>query len=94
MSDKTRNGLEMIRKEGLERFVEMVPEAIDQLGEMLNDPEVSASVKAQLIEMILNRGLGKPEESVNMTVKNNDLEEAYASVQEMIEEIRRNKGIK
>jgi hypothetical protein len=45
-----------------------------------------------LIQMILDRGLGKPEETVNMTVRNNNMEEAYAAVEQMVEEIRNSMG--
>ena len=89
MSERTENNIEMIRKNGLEAFVWAVPDAIDQLTDMLQAKEVPANIKALLIQMILERGLGKPEETVNMTVKNADMEAAYAAVDRMVEEIRR-----
>ena len=92
MSEQIMNEIEMIRRNGLERFVAMVPEAMDELAKMLNEPMVPSNVKAQLIQMILDRGLGKPEETVNMTVKNADMEAAYAAVDRMVEEIRRSEG--
>ena len=59
---------------------------------MLGDPAVPPNVKAMLIQMILDRGLGKPEETVNMTMKNADMEAAYAAVDRMVEEIRRSEN--
>ena len=92
MSDNVMKNIEMIRKDGLDRFMKMVPQAIRQLTLMLGDPEIPPNVKAMLIQMILDRGLGKPEETVNMTVKNADMEAAYAAVDRMVEEIRRSEG--
>ena len=88
MSEQIMNEIEMIRRNGLERFVTMVPEAMDELAKMLNEPMVPSNVKAQLIQMILDRGLGKAEETVNMNIRNVNMEEAYAKVQEMVDEIR------
>ena len=92
MSEKTVNSIEMIRKNGLEAFMRAVPDAIDQLTDMLQAKEVPANIKALLIQMILERGLGKPEETVNMTVKSADMDAAYAAVDRMVEEIRRSGG--
>ena len=89
MSENVMKNIEIIRRDGLDRFMKMVPHAIKQLTIMLGDPEIPATVKAMLIQMILDRGLGKPEETVNMTVKNADLDAAYAAVDRMVEEIRR-----
>ena len=88
MSEQIMNEIEMIRRNGLERFVTMVPEAMDELAKMLNEPMVPSNVKAQLIQMILDRGLGKAEETVNMNIRNVNMVEAYAKVQEMVDEIR------
>ena len=88
MSEQIMNEIEMIRRNGLERFVAMVPEAMDELAKMLNEPMVPSNVKAQLIQMILDRELGKAEETVNMNIRNVNMEEAYAKVQEMVDEIR------
>ena len=88
MSEQIMNEIEMIWRNGLERFVAMVPEAMDELAKMLNEPMVPSNVKAQLIQMILDRGLGKAEETVNMNIRNVNMEEAYAKVQEMVDEIR------
>ncbi len=88
MSEQIMNEIEMIRRNGLERFVTMVPETMDELAKMLNEPMVPSNVKAQLIQMILDRGLGKAEETVNMNIRNVNMEEAYAKVQEMVDEIR------
>ena len=88
MNEQIMNEIEMIRRNGLERFVQMVPEAMDELAKMLNEPMVPSNVKAQLIQMILDRGLGKAEETVNMNIRNVNMEEAYAKVQEMVDEIR------
>ena len=92
MSEGTINNIEMIRKSGLEKFMNMVPDAIRQLSTMLGDTAVPPNVKAMLIQMILDRGLGKPEETVNMTMKNADMEAAYAAVDRMVEEIRRSEN--
>ena len=89
MSENVMKNIEIIRRDGLDRFMKMVPHAIKQLTIMLGDPEIPATVKAMLIQMILDRGLGKPEETVNMTVKNADIDAAYAAVDRMVEEIRR-----
>ena len=88
MSEGTINNIEMIRKSGLEKFMNMVPDAIRQLSTMLGDPAVPPNVKAMLIQMILDRGLGKPEETVNLISRESSMEEAFARVDQMLARIR------
>ena len=86
MSEKNQETLEFIRKESLEKFVRMVPDAIEKLADLLEDQEVSPAVRAQLIALILDRGLGKPEETIHLISKEEEIEEAYRKVRKMMAE--------
>ena len=47
----------------------MVPDAIEQLGEILLDPYTKTKDRIKAIEIILNYGLGKPEQVVNLSAE-------------------------
>ncbi len=88
MSENNKETLEYIRRESLDQFMKMVPDAVKRLGQLLSDPDVLPGVQAELIDMILNRALGKPEETVNLISRESSMEEAFARVDQMLARIR------
>ena len=92
MSEGTINNIEMIRKSGLEKFMNMVPDAIRLLSTMLGDPAVPPNVKAMLIQMILDRGLGKPEENIRIQHMDDSMDEAQERLDAIFEQVRKKMG--
>ena len=84
-----RNNTESIR----ETFLEICPDAIEMLQEMIMDPDTPVNVRVQLIGMVLDRALGKPETPVKVTTEDMDFEIAEAQLMEMVTQIQIEEGM-
>ena len=78
-----------IREQTGQEYLDLLPGAMDALKDIIDNPTSNPAARVQAIGLLMDRGLGKPEETVNMTMKNADMEAAYAAVDRMVEEIRR-----
>ena len=80
------------RKENAEemrgRFLEICPDTIIALQELISDPNTAATAKVQMIGMILDRALGKTETPVKLTTNEESFEEAEAMLMDMVKEIQ------
>ena len=83
------NSLEELR----ERFVMMCPDIITTIQDMLSSPETPASVKAQLIAIVLDRAMGKPETPVKVTTDTESFEEAEIELMAMVRQIQIEHGM-
>ena len=83
------NNLEELR----ERFVRMCPDIITTIQDMLSSPETPASVKAQLIAIVLDRAMGKPETPVKVTTDTESFEEAEIELMAMVRQIQIDHGM-
>ena len=83
------NHLEELR----ERFVRMCPDIITTIQDMLSSPETPASVKAQLIAIVLDRAMGKPETPVKVTTDTESFEEAEIELMAMVRQIQIEHGM-
>ncbi len=82
MAVKTDNMTEL--KEKVNRdFLRMTPDALDALHEMMTDPNINPIARVQAIALILDRGLGKPEESIRIQNDQESMEAAQARLEEL-----------
>ena len=81
----------MKRDEQKEQMQEMVagicPEAIDHMRELLENPETPVPSKVQLIGMVLERTLGRPETPVRVTTEVESVAEAEKMLEEFVQEM-------
>ena len=77
-----KNNAEMKERMNSE-CLRMVPDALEALHDMMTDPNINPIARVQAIGLILDRGLGKPEESIRIQNDQESMEEA----QERLEEI-------
>ena len=70
-------------------FLTMAPEALDVLREIMNSPDVNPSARVQAISLILDRGLGKPEENIKVQSVQESVEAAEERIEKIVTEIRK-----
>lgn len=69
-------------------FLDMCPEMISKIHDMIADPNTPAASKVQLIGMVLERGLGKAETPITLTTNKEAIEEAEAELAVIVDEIQ------
>lgn len=86
-----RDKQQMKMKEEINReFLEMAPEALDALRDIISDPGINPIARVQAIGLVLDRGLGKPEENINIRNAEETAAEAYERLEEIFKEVREN----
>ena len=76
-----------------ERFIKMCPDVITTISDMIGNPETPGSVKVQLIAIVLDRALGKPETPVKVTANAESFEEAEIELMAMVRQIQIEHGM-
>lgn len=69
-------------------FLEICPQAITSLRDMIADPSTPVASKVQLIGMVFDRVLGKAETPVKLTTTPECIENAEAELMAIIQGIR------
>ena len=82
MANNKKNSTELKEKVNHD-FLLMAPDALDALHDMMTDPNINPIARVQAIGLILDRGLGKPEESIRIQ---ND-QESFDAAQERLDEL-------
>ena len=77
---KKGNNATNLKEKVNEDFLKLTPDALDALRDMMTDESINPLARVQAITEILNRGLGKPEESIRIQ---ND-EESMDAAQERL----------
>ena len=62
----------------------MGPAALRNMRELLNNPATPINTRVQLIDMILERTMGKPEETMRLLMEKEDREAAEERMAEII----------
>ncbi len=65
-----------VRQDSLEEFARLLPDAIQEMKDMIRDREVPPQVRAHLIDVILERVLGKTEQTFNLIAHESSMEDA------------------
>ena len=84
MANNKKNLTQM--KESMnEKFLRMTPDALDALHDMMTDENINPLARVQAIALILDRGLGKPEESIRIQNDQDGFEDAQRRLDELFE---------
>ena len=78
-----RKNVEEIKEKMTHDFLMMTPDALDALHDIMTDANINPLARVQAIGLILDRVLGKPEESIRIQ---ND-QETMDMAQERLEEL-------
>ena len=62
----------------------MGPTALQNMRELMNNPSTPINTRVQLIDMILERTMGKPEETMRLLMEKEDREAAEERMAEII----------
>ena len=76
-----------------DEFLEICPDAIRMLQELITDPDTPVMARVQLIGIVLDRALGKPETPVKVSTEDTSFEEAEAMLMEIVREIQDEEGM-
>ena len=68
------------------------PQAVDCIRELLINPATPINAKIQLIDIILERTMGKPEESLKIVTARENVEAAEERIAEIIRQIKAERG--
>ena len=78
-----------IREEMTRGYLEMLPEVLEALRDIINDPDINPIARVQAIGLVMDRGLGKPEENIRIQHMQSDMDEAQERLDEIFEQVRR-----
>ena len=85
---KTNGKLAQAKEKANRSFLQMTSEATDALYDMMMDTSINPLARVQAIALILDRGLGKPEESIKIQNEEISREEARARLERIAAKIR------
>ena len=77
-----------IRERMNREFLELTSNALDALRDMISDPGINPIARVQAIGLILDRGLGKPEENIRIQDEVVDRESARKRLEAIAARIR------
>jgi hypothetical protein len=86
---KTNRKLAQVKEKANMTFLQMTSEATDALYDMMMDTSINPLARVQAIALILDRGLGKAEESIKIENNRIDPEEARARLEAIATKIRK-----
>ena len=88
-----RKNAEQMKEKMNHDFLMMTPDALDALHDIMTDANINPLARVQAIGLILDRGLGKPEENIRIQNAEEGAEEAQARLDAIFAEIGKKKGI-
>jgi len=71
-----KKSLNELREEMTREYMEMMPDAMDALRNIIKDPEINPIARVQAINLVSDRSLGKMEEFIRIQNMEDDMEEA------------------
>ena len=69
-------------------FLEICPQAVISIRDLINDPSTPIASRVQLIGMVLDRALGKAETPIKVTTSQESMEEAENQLMAMVHEFQ------
>ena len=66
MNRNERKHLNEIKEQMTQEYLDMLPDALDALRDIIGDPDINPIARVQAIGLIMDRGLGKPEENIRI----------------------------
>ena len=83
-----RKKAEQMKEKMNHDFLMMTPDALDALHDMITDENINPLARVQAIGLILERGLGKPEEPIRLQNDQDDFEEALERLDVILEKAK------
>ena len=87
--DKTQGN--RIREQTGQEYLDLLPGAMDALKDIIGNPETNPAARVQAIGLLMDRGLGKPEETIRIRHMEDNMEQAQARMEEIFALVREKK---
>ena len=81
--------LNEIREEVAREYLDILPDAISALRNMIKDPDINPIARVQAVSLITDRLLGKPEENIRIQNTEADMEEAQKRLDEIFAKVKK-----
>jgi len=80
-----------IREQTGQEYLDLLPGAMDALKDIIGNPESNPAARVQAIGLLMDRGLGKPEETIRIRHMEDNMEQAQARMEEIFALVREKK---
>lgn len=87
--DKTNNSSAQLKEKVSQDFLRMAPDALDALHDIMTNENINPLARVQAIAVILDRGMGRPEENIRIQDDKVSQEEARVRLEAIAERIRK-----
>jgi len=86
-----KKSLNEVREEMTREYLDMMPDAINALHDIIKDPEINPIARVQAIALITDRALGKAEEFIRIQHMEDDMDEAQKRLDDIFAKARKKK---
>ncbi len=89
MKTNQRESLQLTKEHLSQEFLTLTPTAVDALHDIICDSDINPIARVQAIGLVLDRGLGKPEECIRIAESEEQRAAARARLEAIAERIRK-----
>ena len=89
MDQNDISSINKTKEEYVRDFLDLVPNALEALRDIIDDPNMNPLARVQAAAVVMDRGLGKPEETIKIQNMEADMDAAHERMDELFEELRR-----
>ena len=89
MKRNERKHINEMKEQMTQEYLELLPEAMDALRDLISDPDINPIARVQAIALIMDRGLGKPEENIRIQTMEENMDEAQERLEVLMARVRK-----
>ena len=89
MKRNERKHINEMKEQMTQEYLELLPEAMDALRDLISDPDINPIARVQAIALIMDRGLGKPEENIRIQTMEENMDEAQERLEALMARVRK-----
>ena len=89
MNNNERKQNNEMKEQYTREYLEMIPETLDALRDIIHDPDANPIARVQAVALIMERGLGKPEETIRIQNMESDMDAAQERLDAIFAQVRK-----
>ena len=89
MKRNERKHINEMKEQMTQEYLELLPEAMDALRDLISDPDINPIARVQAIALIMDRGRGKPEENIRIQTMEENMDEAQERLEALMARVRK-----
>ena len=89
MNHHERKQINEMKEQYTREYLEMIPDTLDALRDIIHDPDVNPIARVQAVALIMERGLGKPEETIRIQNMESDMDAAQERLDAIFAQVRK-----